>query len=74
MERMVEEAAKSGLTISRCTYVRTTKAKQYKRVLLEFSKEQDCALEDRLLTIHSESVTSYSDEYKELLKDFYLAF
>lgn len=74
MERMVEEAAKSGLTISRCTYVRTTKAKQYKRVLLEFSKEQDCALEERLLTIHSESVSSYSEEYRELLKDFYLAF
>lgn len=74
MERMVEEAAKAGLTLSRCTYVRTTKAKQFKRVLLEFSKGRDSIFEENYLTIHSESVSSYSDEYKELLKDFYLAF
>ncbi|MEZ7884840.1 MAG: hypothetical protein QMB39_06230, partial [Bacteroidales bacterium] len=74
MERMIEEAVKAHLYLTRKTNVRTTKTKQFKRVLLEFNNNQSCKLEENTITIHADRADSFSDEYKEILKDFYLAF
>jgi tRNA1Val (adenine37-N6)-methyltransferase len=66
-------AAKAGLYCIRKLNVSTKKGKPVKRLLLELSQEKK-ALDEQNLYIENNLLNSYTDEYKELTKDFYLRF
>ncbi len=66
-------AANSGLFCVRKTYVHPFAGGKVKRVLLELSKTR-AALEESDLAIRIGADMDYTDDYKVLTKDFYLAF
>ncbi len=71
--KIIRTAAESGLHPVRKTSVLTVEGKRPRRVLAEFSKhaESPCA-EETLVIRHADG--SYTEEYKRLTADFYLAF
>ena len=67
-----EVAEKKGLFCTRKTRVRGAPGKPFKRILMEFSRQEKPEPDNELtieLTRHR-----YSPEYRELTKDFYLRF
>lgn len=70
---LVRCAKSSALNLSRKLAVKTTQNKLVTRVLLEFSFEQLENVKSQQLTIH-EPDGSYSQDYKNLCRDFYLKF
>jgi len=72
-ERFLELAGRGGLFCTRQTCVYTLPHKAPKRVLMEFSLLKGALLHDSLC-IHGTRSTDFSDAYKKLLHDFYLAF
>lgn len=67
-------AAEHKLHLTKVTRVRTTPEKiTEKRLLMQFQKKPTCFQEDHLV-IEQGGRHSYTDEYKALTKDFYLAF
>ncbi len=65
-------AGECGLYAAKCCYVKGTVGGETKRVLLTFTKEK---ASPRISEIAIETAPlQYTDEYKELTKDFYLAF
>ncbi|CAN5171478.1 methyltransferase [soil metagenome] len=73
MENSAKQHASShGLYLNRCCRVKGVAGGDTKRLLLEFGREeQKLFLSDITIEI---SPLVYTSEYKELLKDFYLAF
>lgn len=67
------KAAESGLYCVRQTKVLPKPAKEPKRLLLEFMKEKMPLVEQELI-IELNKRHEYSEAYKNLTKDFYLAF
>ena len=67
--RMV--ALAEGLRPTRCCRVRTSSAKQPKRVLMEFGRESLGEEQSELVMTHRGEPT---EEYAELVRDFYLKF
>ena len=61
----------AGLRVLRCCRVRTSSAKQPKRVLMEFGKVGDSEQQSQLVMMHQGNPT---EEYKALVGDFYLNF
>lgn len=53
--------------------IKPTTDKQPKRILLEFSNQQN-KLKENIIAIEHQQRHEYTDEYKLLTKDFYLAF
>ncbi len=60
--------------VTRITDIKPTPNKSVKRVLIEFCRHQDSKIVKNCIVVESNGRHSYSDEYKELTRDFYLAF
>ena len=71
--RFILLASDSGLYICRLTHIRPKPGKPYLRDLIEFSREKRIT-EAEELTIENEVHNQFTDAYKKLTKDFYLAF
>ena len=69
-ENWQQAAEENGFYPSRITHIKTTPNKTAKRVLIEFSSEKKECKESTLILEISRG--NYSDEAKEILKDFYL--
>jgi len=69
----IKLAEKSGMFCNIKTLVKPNPQKAPKRVLLEFSRTK-MQLSDTVLTIESHKRHVYTDEFKELTKDFYLGY
>lgn len=68
-----ELAAANHLYLTKIMHVKTTEYKDEKRQLLQFELVNKKLIEETLV-IEQEERHCYSKEYKELTKDFYLAF
>jgi tRNA1Val (adenine37-N6)-methyltransferase len=68
-----EIAAAHKLFLTKITHVKTTQYKDEKRQLLQFELINKKLIEETLV-IEKEERHFYSNEYKELTKDFYLSF
>jgi tRNA1Val (adenine37-N6)-methyltransferase len=66
-------AAANNLFLTKITHVKTTLYKDEKRQLLQFELINKKLIEETLV-IEQEERHSYSNDYKELTKDFYLSF
>ena len=63
-----------GLHPSRHTWVRPAPMKKYSRCLIEFSAVSGITCVENELIIRREDLKSYTADYMELTKDFYLGF
>jgi tRNA1Val (adenine37-N6)-methyltransferase len=72
-ELFKEDAEKHKLFLTKVTKVITRTDKPEKRLLMRFEFIQRAFSEDSI-TIEKDERHSYTDEYKELTKDYYLAF
>lgn len=66
-------AEEKELYLTKLLRVRPKLDKQDKRYLMKFEKKRK-SFSESLITIEHEEHHSYTDEYKELTKDYYLAF
>ena len=69
-------AAAKGLHLTRLTHVRTTPGKGEKRLLMQFAFTAKPHVSESTLTIEKDNLNAqhYTDEYRELTKDYYLYF
>lgn len=67
-----EKAEQNGLFCNVLVNVRTGKDKPFKRVLMEFSR-REAELQEEELVIHYEN-RDFTEEYKKLTGEYYLAF
>jgi tRNA1Val (adenine37-N6)-methyltransferase len=72
-ERVMSLAAGSDLFPSRITRVKPKPERPFHRFLIEFSKHKSSCVPDDL-TIGDEGQNNFTDAYKNLTRDFYLAF
>lgn len=72
-DRFIDLGMKLGLFLKNILFVQPTPAKQPKRVLMEFSfyRTEVCK---QIMVVEEFGRHGYSEAYKELTKDFYLAF
>jgi tRNA1Val (adenine37-N6)-methyltransferase len=68
-----EMAEKQKLFLTKCTRVITRPDKPEKRLLMKFEFDQK-PIDENFIIIEQDGRHGYSDEYKELTKDYYLAF
>lgn len=75
-EQFVQLAASNGLHLRRITRVKSTPDKIEKRWLMQFGFQGKPSISDSTLVIEKDPQVrhSYTDEYKELTKDYYLQF
>ncbi len=73
-EKMIAIAAQKGLHVSRRTEVWSTPRSGTKRLLLEFSRQENGMPEISSLVIEDYGPGTFSDEYRALTRDFYLYF
>ena len=75
-EKFKEIALAKGLHLTRITRVKTTPEKQEKRWLMQFAFTSKPQVSDSTLIIEKDNLNAqhYTDEYKELTKDYYLYF
>ena len=67
------EAEKRHLFLTNYVWVKTTKRKKFpKRILMEFEFSKKEKIEDTVFVIQSEN--KYTEEYKNLIKDYFLKF
>ncbi len=59
---------------SRLTWVRPAPGKEYSRCLIEFTGMTGIACSENELIIRESDLNTYSEEYIELTRDFYLGF
>ncbi len=69
-ENLINFAINNGLFCSRKTFVIPKPGNTPKRLLIEFSKT-NCCTKEEFFTIETETRHIYTEEYKELTKDFY---
>lgn len=72
-EKAQTTALQNNLFCNRLTKIRTIPTKNPKRILAEFSHIES-VIQQNELTIESGERHNYTNEYKNLTKDFYLAF
>ncbi|MBN1113628.1 MAG: methyltransferase [Bacteroidales bacterium] len=72
-ESLIEKCQKQGLFLTRRTNIKPTPEKESKRILLEFGFIK-ADIENSTLVIESNGRHQYSEQYKSLTKDYYLAF
>ncbi len=70
---LIDEATARNLFVKRVLHVQSVPSKPAYRMLVEFSKTE-CLLEERTLCIEQTDRSDYTDEYKQLTKEFYLKF
>lgn len=68
------EAIKYDMVLSRRTMVRTTPESTPKRVLMEFTRVCASAVIEDELTIETSQAGCYTEQYRNLTRDFYLKF
>lgn len=67
------EAEKRGLYLTDMVWIKTTNRKKFpKRILMQFGFSKKDDIDDSLLIIQSEN--KYTEDYKELTKEYYLQF
>jgi tRNA1Val (adenine37-N6)-methyltransferase len=71
---VLESVRQAGLLLQRVCFVRPLPASPIRRYLLEFGRQPAAAVEHSELVIESGERHQYSDAFKALLRDFYLAF
>lgn len=68
--------SRHNLELNRVTLIRTTVKKEFRRALMEFSPIKEKRIPHNIdieeLTIHPPGVEGYSEQFKELTKEFYL--
>jgi tRNA1Val (adenine37-N6)-methyltransferase len=75
-EKFREIAASKGLHLTRITRVKTTPEKPEKRWLMQFAFAAKPQISDSTLVIEKDNLNAqhYTDEYRELTKEYYLYF
>jgi len=69
----ISEALKNKLFCKKKVYIKPKNTSKIKRLLLEFHKKESI-IDEKILVIEKEERHHYTDEFKELTKDFYLSF
>ncbi len=74
IEKLIRIAQKKGLYLSKKMSIRHDESKPVFRVIATFLTKKIYDLEEKSLTIHNEDGKTYSNEFRDLLKDYYLIF
>lgn len=69
-----DTAEQNGLFCNYIMYVKTKPAKPEKRVMMEFSREEEELKTDELIIHEEEEGRTFTEQYKLLTKDYYPAF
>jgi tRNA1Val (adenine37-N6)-methyltransferase len=75
-EKFREQASAKGLHLTRITHVKTTPEKVEKRWLMQFAFTPKAQISDSSLVIEKDNLNAqnYTEEYRELTKEYYLYF
>ena len=71
MEEWLSAAKENNFYASRITFIKTTPRKEPKRVLIEFVRDNKTTTTETTLILEKER-GEYSDDVKDILRDFYL--
>ena len=74
IEKLIQIAQKKGLYLSKKMSIRHDESKPIFRVIATFLTQKIHNLEEKSLIIHNEDGKTYSNEFRDLLKDYYLIF
>lgn len=74
IEKLIKIAQKKGLYLSKKMSIRHDESKPIFRVIATFLTQKVHSLEGKTLIIHKEDGKTYSNEFRDLLKDYYLIF
>lgn len=74
IEKLIRIAQKKGLYLSKKMSIRHDESKPIFRVIATFMTQKIHNLEEETLIIHNEDGKAYSNEFRDLLKDYYLIF
>ena len=74
IEKLIKIAQKKGLYLSKKMSIRHDESKPIFRVIATFLTQKIHNLEEKTLIIHKEDGKTYSNEFRDLLKDYYLIF
>jgi tRNA1Val (adenine37-N6)-methyltransferase len=74
IEKLIQIAQKKGLYLSKKMSIRHDETKPVFRVIATFLTQKVNDLEEKTLIIHNQDGRSYSNEFRDLLKDYYLIF
>lgn len=74
IEKLIQIAQKKGLYLSKKISIRHDESKPIFRVIATFLTQKVHDLEEKKLIIHNEDGKTYSNEFRDLLKDYYLIF
>lgn len=74
IEKLIQIAQKKGLYLSKKMSIRHNESKPVFRVIATFQTNQVPDLVEKTLIIHNEDGKTYSNEFRDLLKDYYLIF
>ncbi|MFN3490158.1 MAG: tRNA1(Val) (adenine(37)-N6)-methyltransferase [Emticicia sp.] len=73
IEKLIQIAQKKGLYLSKKMSIRHDESKPIFRVIATFQTKKVHNLEEKTLIIHNEDGKTYSNKFRDLLKDYYLA-
>lgn len=71
--QFINQAETEGLFVERLAGIKPNPSKNINRYLIEFTKTKSRVIED-VLTIYNDSGTDYTEQYKNLTRDFYPKF
>ena len=74
IEKLIQIAQKKGLYLSKKMLIRHDESKPVFRVIATFLTNQVSNLEEITLIIHDKDGKTYSNEFRDLLQDYYLIF
>ncbi|GGD74735.1 tRNA1(Val) (adenine(37)-N6)-methyltransferase [Emticicia aquatilis] len=74
IEKLIQIAQKKGLYLSKKMLIRHDESKPIFRVIATFLTNQVPDLEETTLIIHEKDGKTYSNEFRDLLQDYYLIF
>lgn len=74
IEKLIQIAQKKGLYLSKKMSIRHDESKPIFRVIATFRTQKIHNLEEETLIIHNNDGKTYSNEFRDLLKDYYLIF
>lgn len=74
IEKLIQIAQKKGLYLSKKILIRHDESKPIFRVIATFLTKKVYDLEEKALIIHNEDGKTYSNEFRDLLKDYYTIF
>jgi tRNA1Val (adenine37-N6)-methyltransferase len=74
IEKLIQIAQKKGLYLSKKMLIQHDESKPVFRVIATFWTKQVLDYEENTLVIHEKDSKTYSNEFRDLLKDYYLFF